>query len=175
MGKDEEKDIPDDILRRLVQNELEEENATQNISQATQFKIPREILKELTPLGISNIFVIYFDENFGPLLYIYSVNDDIVQKVIDRPDFGAEIVILAKHASELTLKDGRMLIIRDLIIENKQYYLFLVVKKGFLSPRPLKLAKNMASEIKKVGRIDPDTIIMALRNSLVALEKAVLR
>ena len=159
----------DELLVGLMEKNIDKQSSEVAIPEAERINIPNKIENELYPLGISNIFIMFFDEAFGPRLYSYAKKDEMIEKILENPTFGAEVTILAKYANELLLKNGKRLIIRDINIDQKQFYLFVQVNKGFISPKPLKIAKIIADIAQKNRKIAGKTIINALEIALRSL------
>jgi len=163
-------DIPiEDLLVGLIEENMNDQEHKISIPDVEEIHIPNKIENELYPLGISNIFIMFFDEAFGPRLYSYAKKDEMIEKILENPAFGAEVTILAKYANEILLKNGKRLIIRDININQKQYYLFVQVNKGFISPKPLKIAKIIADMLEKNGKIDERIIVNSLEIALRSL------
>ncbi|MGQ4892794.1 MAG: hypothetical protein ACP6IP_09960 [Candidatus Njordarchaeia archaeon] len=125
----------------------------------------RDLKQNFETIGIRNIFIIEFDEVLGPKLKFFASKDDILEKMIANPAFVAEITIFAKYANEVLLKDGRRLVIKEVLVKNKQNYIFIEIGRNFLSPKPLKFARYMKEFLTKTGEISKESIKKAVREA----------
>ena len=160
MSIDEFNDIFEDLLPQDVK--VEEPVSIDKMV----INIVKDHKDKFDTIGIKNVFIIEFDTKLGPKLKFFTHRDDILEKMLVNPAYVAEITIFAKYANEVLLKDGRRLVIREILIGNKQYYVFVEVGKGFMSLKPLRFVKHVTESLSRSGEISKESVKKAIERGL---------
>jgi len=166
-----EKDEIKDFFGELIPDELIFKEETKSIDDM-HLDLGKDFRESFQRMGIKNIFIIEFDEMLGPKLKYFTNRDDILNKMLTNPAFTAEITIFAKYADEVRLKDGRKLVINEMIINNKQNYIFIEIGRGHMSPKPLKFSKYIHEALMRKGEVNKDVLKKAIREALTLVEKS---
>ncbi len=158
-------DIFDDLLPSDVK-------ATELNVEEMIIPLDKKTSDSLREIGIRNIFIIEFDAQLGPQLKYFTDSDDLLEKMLINPAFVAEITIFAKYAEEVLLKDKRKLVIKEIVLDNQQFYIFVEIQKNFFSSRPLLFARYVHEVLKKLGKINKEVAKKAIRESILLATKS---
>ncbi len=121
---------------------------------AEQIRLSRRASRRLRVLGIRNLCVIDYDENFGPYLRFYlTKKSTLYRQLSENPAFLADLLVLAKDMKEMLLRDGRsLLMLRP--IDKKGLKLLLVETTREFSMNAREIIEEIIGKLQSSYSLD---------------------
>lgn len=122
-----------------------------------KMEMPEDLLQFLEKNSIKNIIIISLLTVIGPVLRYYIKETSFTKKIINYPPILGDIAIIGKYAKVAKIKNGGMIYLFSLYLDNKE--ILLIFEITAYSSDLEKFIEKFVRKIKEKNDYSPVTII----------------